>query len=331
MKAMVHSGAGHFEIAEVPDAAPGAGQLVVRVDACGICGSDLKTAAIMPPGTIMGHEFCGQVTAVGPDVDPQWKEGAVVSAMPLACCGRCRWCLTGEVAHCEEVVYQGLGASAGGFAQYVTVAAATTFRLDPAVGRYGALVEPLAVGLHAVAAARIQPEDKVLILGGGAVGCTVLFWARRLGAASITVSDPAPDRRTAAQRLGADRTVDPADGLPSDRFDVVFECVGGAGMVQSCLDSVAVRGRVVVAGVCTVPDQVHHLPALMKEADIRYAVYYTKPEFESASRLVAEQQLDFDLFVEGSTGFAGFDTTFSALTHGQRKGKHLFLPHMDVT
>lgn len=326
MKAAVHAGAGRFEIADAPDPTPGPGELVIRVRSCGICGSDLKAAPAMPQGIIMGHEFCGEVTAAGSDVRDRWKDGDLVASMPLSSCGRCRACLAGDVAHCEAVVYQGLGAMAGGFAEYAAVSAATTFLLPKDVGEHGALVEPLAVGLHAVTTARLRPEESVLIIGGGAVGSNVLVWAGRLGAGTITVSDPSPSRRDAALRLGATSTHDPASGPLTESFDVVVECVGATGLAQSGLDHLKVHGRLVIAGVCTTPDPIQHVIPLMKEAEIRYAVYYTTQEFRLASRLLADGQVDAGLLITGETTFDDFDATFSALSRGDLAGKHILRP-----
>src|SRR5690349_10486508 len=135
---------------DVDDPVPGPGELVLRTTACGICGSDLKAYSAMPAGLVMGHEFCGEIVAVGTGVDG-WREGQAVAAMPLFACGQCRWCLADQPAHCEKVDYQGVGGAAGAYAEYVRVSAAGTVRLADGIGEFGALVEPLAVGLHTVA------------------------------------------------------------------------------------------------------------------------------------------------------------------------------------
>src|SRR6185436_366311 len=117
----------------------------------------------------------------------QWREGQLVAALPLTACGRCRWCLADDPAHCVQVDYLGVGGSAGAFAEYVRVDAHRSVPLDDAVGDHGAVVEPLAVGLHTVDAAGIRPGDRVLVIGGGNVGAAVTFWARRLGAGEVVV------------------------------------------------------------------------------------------------------------------------------------------------
>src|SRR5688572_17838305 len=122
-----------FVTTDLDDPTPGADDLVLRVLACGICGSDLKSYDAMPAGAVLGHEFCGEVVAVGTAVKG-WREGQLVSAMPLSPCGRCRWCLTGDVAHCEQLDMIGLGGRPGGFAELVRVDPKTSVALPADVG-----------------------------------------------------------------------------------------------------------------------------------------------------------------------------------------------------
>src|SRR5258708_32135283 len=108
-------------IVELPDPAPGPGDLVLKVTACGICGSDFKAVHGLPRGTVMGHEFCGEVVAVGRDLTGDWSEGRLATALPVFGCGRCGACLSGDVARCAAADLIGVGGSAGAFAQVVRV------------------------------------------------------------------------------------------------------------------------------------------------------------------------------------------------------------------
>jgi len=168
----------------------------------------------------------------------------------------------------------------------------------------------------------------VLILGAGAVGSAVTLWARRMGAGAITVSDPAPERRQAAIEAGATEARDPSDGPNTPGFDVVFECVGGSGMAQIAVDAARTRGHVVIAGVCTAPDETQPIVALMKEIDVRHVVYYTDAEFDLAARLLASGAIDPAPFISGCTDLDGFDSTFAGLSSGHLRGKHLVQPAM---
>jgi (R,R)-butanediol dehydrogenase/meso-butanediol dehydrogenase/diacetyl reductase len=187
-------------------------------------------------------------------------------------------------------------------------------------------VEPLAVGLHAVAAADLSPEERVLVIGGGNVGAAVTTWARRLGAGEIVVSDPSPARRENASSFGATAVHDPVAGAPDGLFDVVFECVGMPGLVQSAIDVVTVHGRVVVAGVCLGPDQISHIPAVMKEVRVSYAVYYRTEEFASAARLLDSGVLDPTSFVSRTVALDAVGRVFDDLQSGSDDRKVLIDP-----
>jgi (R,R)-butanediol dehydrogenase/meso-butanediol dehydrogenase/diacetyl reductase len=321
MRAAVLTDKHTFEVAEVPDPSPGADELVLRVSACGICGSDLKGHTLMPAGAVLGHEFCGEVVAVGVGGRDTWQEGQQAAALPLSSCGQCRWCLGDEPAHCERVDLFGLGATPGAFAEYVRVSAARTVPLDPSVGRAGALVEPLAVGLHAVAIGGVKPGDDVLVIGGGSVGLAVTVWARRFGARMVVVSDPVASRRDNAGAFGATDVHDPASQPPPQGFDVVFECVGLPGMVQAAIDAATTRGRAVIVGVCVTPDTVVPVIALLKEVEVRFAVYYRGNEFAAAAALLESGSIDADAFVTGHVDLNGVNDAFQRLltSTGDRK------------
>ena len=313
-------------MADLPDPTPLPGELVLRVRACGICGSDLKAHTMLPSGSVLGHEFCGEVVAVGDDVSDRWSEGQQVAAMPLTACGRCRWCLADEPAHCERVDLFGVGGTAGAFAEYVRVAAEHSVALGDGLGDAGALVEPLAVGLHSVDMAGIRPGDRVLVLGGGNVGVAVAVWARRLGAVEVIVSDPVAGRRDAAGLFGATGVHDPSDGPPTPGFDVVVECVGAPGMVQAAIDAAATHGRVVIAGVCMAPDTVVPVSVLFKEVEVRFAIYYRGREFAAAAALLASGGIDTTAFVTGSVGLDGVTGAFGRLLAPSDDRKILVIP-----
>jgi (R,R)-butanediol dehydrogenase / meso-butanediol dehydrogenase / diacetyl reductase len=316
----------HLDIVDVPDPTPGPRELVLDVRACGICGSDLKLVDALPPGLVMGHEFCGVVAAAGTDVSADWREGQLVAGLPLTSCGRCRWCLGGEPTHCETVDRVGVGGSAGAFAQYVRVDVSQAVALDDEIGERGALVEPLAVGLHTVAAAEIEPADRVLVIGAGPVGLAVITWARRFGAGDIVVSDPSAGRREAAPTFGATATVDPGREELGTGFDVVFECVGAPGLIASAAGAIRPRGRIIVAGVCLQPDPLPPGTALMNETTVRWVMYYTRGEFELAARLLERGDIDGNAFVTGHTPLEGIDDAFRELKSQSAHRKLLVVP-----
>lgn len=327
MRAAVLTDKHTFEVAEVPDPSPQPDELVLRVNACGICGSDLKAHTMLPAGAVLGHEFCGEVVAVGADSSGKWREGQQAAALPLTACGACRWCLADEPAHCARVDLFGMGATPGAFAEYVRVSAKQTVPLDPAIGRLGALIEPLAVGLHTAEVGRVRPGDKALVIGAGNVGLAVAVWARRLGAREVVVSDPIAGRRDVAGLFGATAVHDPTSEPPPRDFDVVFECVGSPGMMQAAIDAAGTRSRVVIAGLCMAPDTVLPASALLKEVEVRFAVYYRGNEFAAAAALLGSGGIDADAFVTGQVGLDGVSGAFERLLTSTGDRKILVTPH----
>lgn len=313
MRAAALDTSSNFEVTEQPDPTPEAGELVLRVTGCGICGSDLKARPMMPAGTVMGHEFCGEVVAVGAGVDG-WVEGRHAAVLPVRSCGRCERCRAGFVAHCESAALIGLGGAPGGFGELVRVAADLSFPLPDGVPvEWGPLVEPFAVGLHTARIGEVGDGDRVLVIGGGPVGLTTAAWARRLGAGTVTVSDPVALRRDAAAGFGATGAIDPTTEELGGPYDVVFECVGQPGLLDAATGALEVHGRVVVAGVCAEPDPFLPLVPLLKEASIRFSVYYRPDEFRTVLDAFADGSLDPSGLVTRTIGFADLDATFESL------------------
>jgi (R,R)-butanediol dehydrogenase/meso-butanediol dehydrogenase/diacetyl reductase len=287
-------------ITDQPDPTPAAGELLLRVDACGICGSDLHVSDAYPlPGLVLGHEFCGTVESVGAHVD-DFEAGDRVTALSLTTCGYCAACLSGRPRKCPSAVMVGIERP-GAFAEYVTMPARDVFRLpntlDP---RHGALIEPLSVALHTVDRAELEPGDDVLVIGGGPVGLAVALWARQLGAREVVVSDPVEKRRALAESLGASTTVDPTKDDVGDAFEavtgtrprVVIECVGVPGMIQHAVDVAATDATVVVAGVCMAPDSIVPLIPMTKELDLRFAFYYRARDYTTAISMIDRERID---------------------------------------
>jgi threonine dehydrogenase-like Zn-dependent dehydrogenase len=168
-RAAVTTEDGGFAVVDRPDPTPGPGELVLRVDACGVCGSDVKARPFVPPGTVMGHEIGGEVVALGRVAEGRWRVGTTVGVLPVVSCGTCRWCRDGFVAHCPAVRFIGMGVDAGGFAELAVVPARHAFALPADVPRaYAPLIEPFAVGLHGVVTAEVGPGDSVLVIGAAA-------------------------------------------------------------------------------------------------------------------------------------------------------------------
>ncbi|WP_055474344.1 alcohol dehydrogenase catalytic domain-containing protein [Gordonia sp. HS-NH1] len=332
-------GAGRFLVADLPDPTPGPGELVLRVAANGICGSDLSTAPLLPHGTIMGHEFAGEVVGVGP-ADPDdagrgradpahsFRVGDAVAAMPVIGCHRCRACLTGDVARCGSARTLGLGVLPGGLAEYVLVGAAESVLLEGIDPVDGALVEPLAVGLHAVTRASVRPGDRVLVLGAGPVGLAALHWLSRGVATDLVCSDPSPGRRAAALDLGASAVCIPDELLAhvGPGFDVVIECVGKPGMIAAALDAVATHGTIVIAGVCLSDDSFMPVAGVVKETTMHFVSYYTASEFRTAAAELSKGAIGSSALVSEIVGLDEADRVFRELSVPNDHRKVLISP-----
>jgi len=324
MRAAVTAGVGRpLEVVDLPDPEPGAGEVAVRVRACGICGSDLHLSdALDAPGLVLGHELAGEIVALGPGVDPS-RIGERVAGFPLVGCGECDACRRGATSRCDQAAQLGLHRP-GGFAEYVTLAAVGARPIPDALDDHaGALVEPLAVAHHALDRTDRAPGEPVLVIGGGPVGAAVALWARVLGAREVVVSDPVAARRDLAIRVGATATVDPVHDDVAAEFarrcgappSAVIECVGVPGMIQHANDVAGPDATVTVVGVCMSTDEVMPLTALFKELTTRYVLYYRVQDFTATIEALARGDLDPHVLVTGTTDLRGLPAVFESLKH----------------
>lgn len=296
---------------EKPVALPG--ELIVRVLAAGICGSDRHMYKGEYPTAIpvtLGHEFCGIVEEVGDGI-PSFAGGELVTVDPNIACGTCAACRRGRPNLCARLTAIGVTRD-GGFADYVAVPCGQAFTLpsdlDPV---HGAFCEPLACCIHAFDKADIRPGDSVAILGGGVIGLLMVQLARLAGASQVILITRQLSRREAALRLGATHAFDPAssDTVASVRdatqggADVVIECAGVADTLQTGLRMTRRGGTFVLFGVTPAGIEVPVLPfdLLVNEVDVRPA--YLNPFTHSrAAAMVASGALELDSLVTKAIG-----------------------------
>jgi (R,R)-butanediol dehydrogenase/meso-butanediol dehydrogenase/diacetyl reductase len=324
-----------LEIADVPEPRALPGRLVLRVRGCGICGSDLHMSEMsLAPGMVMGHEFAGEIAEVGRGAGG-WKPGERVCALPLIGCGECAHCAAGAPQFCSALEGVGLGAHSGAYAEYVMVDARETFRLPENVATHeGALVEPLAVGLHAVHGAEVRAGDDVLILGAGPVGLATALWARHAGAREIAVSDYVAQRRALALRMGATATLDPAQGpvmpeferIAGRRPDVIIECIGVPGIIQDIFEMAHPGARVLVAGVCMKPDRIVPLTAVVKELSLRFVSYYRRRDFAYTLDMLRSGRIDPSPMITDLIGLPELPQAFEALRKPSTQCKVIVRP-----
>jgi (R,R)-butanediol dehydrogenase / meso-butanediol dehydrogenase / diacetyl reductase len=328
MRAAVTTDELGFGVVELPDPAPAPDELVIAVTACGLCGSDLKARPFMPPDTVMGHEFGGAVVAVGADARRAgWKEGVAVAALPVASCGACASCRSGNVAHCAVARFIGMGVDAGGFAELAVVPARHAFALPAAIsGDVAPLVEPFAVGLHAVETADVDDGASILVVGAGGVGLTTVAWAHVITAGRVTAVDPDPSRRAAALALGADDALLSIDEIEPGTYDAVIECVGRPELIAAAATAARPRGRVVIAGACDQPVTVEPIAALLKELSFRWSLAYRPNDFRAAIDAFATGRIDPDAVVGPTVGLDRLGEAFDLVRNSAAPGRVLVTP-----
>jgi (R,R)-butanediol dehydrogenase/meso-butanediol dehydrogenase/diacetyl reductase len=330
MKAAVFKEVGRpLQIETVPDPVPREDGLVMKVGYCGICGTDLHatreglTTACC--GQILGHEYVGEIVEVGPRADGDWHVGDKVCAMPFLACGHCAACATGRFYECQDKLVPGIDAP-GGFAEFVNTGSRETLLLpDDLPLERAALIEPLAVGIHAVRVAGLKAGSRVLVIGAGPIGLTVALWARFFGARDVVVSEMAATRADLARQMGATAVIqpDPADSAETllERYcdaaggppDIVFECVGAPGLIQQAIEMAPHGGKIVPVGVCEQPDTFMPLLGLFKELQIQFAIAYTRDDFETSIAMLGEGRIDISPMITDVVSLEEMPDAFEAL------------------
>ena len=246
MKASRFLGNKTFAVADLPTPHAGPGELVLRNQVCGVCGTDVHiyhgepgSADVNPP-VVLGHEYSGEVVEVGEGVTG-FAVGDHVTVDPNIYCGHCAYCQNGKKQLCPSMEAIGVTRD-GGFAQYSLIPAAQAFKLEPTVPwEAAAMAEPLACCLHGIDLAGIQVGDKVCVVGGGAIGLLMVQLAKLSGASQIVLSEPNEKRRQVGLQLGANTALDPTRPDAQEAFaqvlgggaNVVIECVGNVPAVKS--------------------------------------------------------------------------------------------------
>ncbi len=317
-----------FEVTDINEPIANGKDVIIDVKKTGICGSDIHYwVGGNPKGLVMGHEFCGVVTNPGNRTD--LNIGDRVTALPISPCGMCSACLSGNPQYCSETWNKAVGLSLtnpGGLAPKLAVRSDMVFKVpDSMSDEEGAMVEPTAVGLHAVHLADIKVGAKVLVIGGGIIGLVSAMLAKKEGASLVAVSETNPARGEKAVSLGvADEWYDAKDPefvsklmqKTSGGFDIVIECVGNAPAVNSSLTLVKQGGEVILVGVSTEPISMYSVMAVMKELTVKGAIGYTKEEFKACIDLIANKQIDVMKFVDDIVSLERVQEAYERLTSG---------------
>lgn len=330
MRAMVLRGKA-LAIEEVERPVPGPGQVLAKVLACGICGSDLHAAKFMDDmiaaskmsgrtawdtldqskGIVMGHEFVAEVVETGEGAE-DWA-GARVTSVP------------GLIAPEAPNGFRSIGYSPetpGAYGEYVLMSAPMLLRVPEGLpDTVAATTEPCAVGLHAVRQAKLQPAEHAVVMGAGPIGLMTLLWLKKEGVAHVTVSDYAPARRELAAKLGADLVLNPAEQdvaaavleATGKAAPVVFECVGVEGTLRQAMELVARFGRVIVVGVCMKGDQIFPMVGINKQLTLQFVLGYSPQEYAEALTALGDRSIETEAMVTRTVTLDELPAAFEAL------------------
>ena len=300
MRAAVYEGEGRLVVREVADPVPGPDEVLVEVEACGICGSDVQIINVPPghpstPPVIIGHEFVGFVRALGADVHDV-AVGARVVVDPDPKCGACDPCRSGRPANCVNIVALGVHRD-GALARYVTAPADSAYAISADVpAEMAALVEPLACVVNGTNRAAIRPGESVVVFGAGAIGCLFIAVFRASGAGRIVAIEPSSSRAAVARAVGADDVLTPDDWatrrheLFPQGADVVVDAVGS--VLPQAIDAAGMGARVVVFGMNgNARPPVHQVEIVEKGLSI-LGSYISNFTFPAAIRLVEGGRLN---------------------------------------
>ena len=324
MHAVVLTGQAQIALEERPEPVAGPGEVLIRVGAAGICGTDLHAPAmpsIFAENVVLGHEFSGPCRG-GPEAGGL-EPGQPVVVNPIALsCGSCAACRRGSISQCLAALGACSGVTRdGGMAEFVTADQRSIHPVpDGLTVRQAVWTEPLAVAVRAVAHGGVRPGTTVAVAGAGAIGQLILQLVRRAGAGETLVVETSRLRRDVARACGAAQAIGPGDGPGGDgRYDVVFDCTGAADAFAASLALVVPGGRVVVLGSYPSPIS---LPGIGREASVVFSsVYRDDREFAAALRLLARGLIDVAPLTTSAMPLTSYGEAFASLRDPERAVK----------
>jgi 2-desacetyl-2-hydroxyethyl bacteriochlorophyllide A dehydrogenase len=318
MRRLVFHGAHSLSVETAPDRGLAVGEVRLSPVAVGICGSDVHgyqgISGRRQPGMVMGHEAVGRVLDGAPGLAP----GELVAVNPVVACGVCDRCRAGRDNLCaERRLYGCVPGLDGAFADRMTVRADNLVPLrGPAPAEWGALAEPFAVGEHAARRARIDAGTRVLIVGGGPIGIGAALAALRR-AASVTVSEPDPHRRSVLSALDIS-SVAPEDAAAGEA-DVALECVGLPATVAAALAGVRAGGAVVMVGIAEPLVAVPVAPLVMEERALIGSAVYTRADFTATAAWIDAGTVDLAPVIERRVTLDELPAAFAAYAAGEER------------
>ena len=330
MRALVYRGPGEIGVEDRPDPQPGPDEVLLRITATGICGSDLHGYTgenkRRHPGQIMGHETVGRIAAVGSNVsDAALQPGRGATVNPVIGCGECERCAAGTEQLCARRRVIGVNKEIqSAFAELMLAPARNVVLLPDSIPEeYGALVEPLTVGYHAAVVGNVGPDDLVLVIGGGPIGQAAALGARRLGARRVVVSELNPARRALVDKL-AFATIDPRAGNLPQQVEaslgrpatVVLDAVGISRTLSDGLMSSGLGARVVLVGMGAREITLPAFEVSTYERSIIGAFTYRSREFRETAEWVASQPDGLQHLIDDRVDLDGASDAFARLAAG---------------
>jgi threonine dehydrogenase-like Zn-dependent dehydrogenase len=330
VRALVLQEFGDLVLTEMSERMPRAGEVRVRVVATGVCGSDLHgytgENGRRSPGQIMGHEMYGLIEAVGDlGTEVSLPLGTTVTMNPVVACGACASCARGWQQHCGAKQVIGVNKERpGSFAEYIVMPARNAVRIAQGLpDGHGTLVEPLAVGYHAVMRARLSVADRLLVIGGGPIGQAVILSARRAGVSEIAVSEPHQGRRDLCSRLGA-VTVNPAGGDLKDQIAEVFgaataaiDAVGVSATLRDALAVTDLGARIVLVGMGATRLDLAAFDVSVGERELIGSFTYSAAEFRQVAEWVSGQPAGLEYLLEAAASLADGPDVFRTMAAGE--------------
>jgi len=315
MKALVYRGPGQIELTEIDDPAPSEDEVLLRVDAAGVCGTDRHIVAGelgVQVGVVPGHEIAGTITEVGSAV-VGWKPGDRVASAGQVTCGTCLPCRSGRPNRCRRPAVLGMGRQ-GGFAERIALPASCLNSLPDSIpAAIGAIAsDAIATPFHALSTvAGLKVGETVVIIGAGGLGLHAIQLARLGGAAKVVAVDPTPEARDAALEVGADAVLDPSAEEQPDRAlrrlargaTIALECVGRTETVELGLAALAPGGRLVVVGVGVGRPKLPPLVMFVgSELSVHGSFGSTPAEIETVLHLISTGRIDVSRSVQRQVG-----------------------------
>lgn len=337
MKAAVWHGGKDIRIEDVPRPKIKTDEVLVKVKAVGICGSELHAyegvSQRRTPPLIMGHEFSGEIAEVGKEVS-NLKLGERVVVDPLKRCGVCTPCVRGQGSVCRNVKLLGLHIS-GAFAEYIAVPALNCYKLpDHVTFEEGATAEPLSVAIRAMNNTDVKLGDTVVVIGAGIIGLLILKAAKAAGAGTLIVSDVVDYRLDYAKTFGADVAVNSKTENQVTRVleltngsgaDVVFEAVGLEATVQQGMQMLAIGGKLTVVGMLSKTMALDVLSIVTRELQIKGSYAYAQDDFRRALSYLNNRKIDVKPLITNKLPLEKTKEGFEILSEKKEKALKIIL------